>query len=130
VFRCVLGSEGRVLVSRSSGTPMATWAWSILVVSRRRVLEAMFILLEFPSPSRIIFISSHSLPHPLSGSLFRSFTEPNDSYNFLISKACYLQVVCTLLNFLKRGFNLELMLRCAPISYARVESRATDPSFD
>jgi hypothetical protein len=22
------------------------------------------------------------------------------------------------------------MLRCAPISYARVESRATDPSFD
>jgi hypothetical protein len=25
---------------------------------------------------------------------------------------------------------LELMLRCVPISYARVESRAADPSFD
>jgi hypothetical protein len=25
---------------------------------------------------------------------------------------------------------LELMLRCVPISYARVESRAIDPSFD
>jgi hypothetical protein len=25
---------------------------------------------------------------------------------------------------------LELMLSCVPISYARVESRATDPSFD
>jgi hypothetical protein len=26
VFRCVLGSEGYVLVPRSSGTPVATWA--------------------------------------------------------------------------------------------------------
>jgi hypothetical protein len=34
-------------------------------VSRRRVLEAMFILLEFPSPSRRIFIGSHSLPPSL-----------------------------------------------------------------
>jgi hypothetical protein len=34
------------------------------------------------------------------------------------------------LGFLKRGFYLELMLRCVLISYARVESRATDPSFD
>jgi hypothetical protein len=25
---------------------------------------------------------------------------------------------------------LELILRCVPISYARVESRVTDPSFD
>jgi hypothetical protein len=25
VFRCVLGSEGCVLVPRSSGTPVATW---------------------------------------------------------------------------------------------------------
>jgi hypothetical protein len=25
---------------------------------------------------------------------------------------------------------LELLLRCVPISYARVESRAPDPSFD
>jgi hypothetical protein len=34
------------------------------------------------------------------------------------------------LGFLKGGFYLELMLRCVPISYARVESRAADPSFD
>jgi hypothetical protein len=37
------------------------------------VLEAAFILLEFPSPSKRIFIGSHSLP-PLLGSLYRSFT--------------------------------------------------------
>jgi hypothetical protein len=36
-----------------------------LVVSRRRVLEAAFILLEFSSPSRRIFIGSHSLPPSL-----------------------------------------------------------------
>jgi hypothetical protein len=34
------------------------------------------------------------------------------------------------LGFLKRCFYFELMLRCVPISYVRVESRATDPSFD
>jgi hypothetical protein len=34
------------------------------------------------------------------------------------------------LGFLKRGFYLELMLRCASFSYVRVESRDTDPSFD
>jgi hypothetical protein len=51
-----------VLVPRSSGTPVATWAWTTWVVSRRRVLEAVFILLEFSSPSRRIFIGSHSLP--------------------------------------------------------------------
>jgi hypothetical protein len=55
-------SEGCVLVPLSSGTPVATWAWPIWVVSRGRVLEAVFILLEFPSPSRRIFIGSHSLP--------------------------------------------------------------------
>jgi hypothetical protein len=32
-----LGSEGCVLVPRSSGTPVATWAWPTWVVSRRRV---------------------------------------------------------------------------------------------
>jgi hypothetical protein len=58
-------------VPRSSGTPVATWAWPTWVVSRRLVLEAMFILLELPSPSRRIFIGSHSLP--LSGSPYRSF---------------------------------------------------------
>jgi hypothetical protein len=72
VFRCVLGSEGCLLVPRSSGTPVATWAWPTWVVSRRRVLEDVFILLEFSSPSRRIFIGSHSLP-PLSGSPYRSF---------------------------------------------------------
>jgi hypothetical protein len=44
------------------GTPVATWSRPIWVVSRRRVLEAVFILLEFPSPSRRIFIGSHSFP--------------------------------------------------------------------
>jgi hypothetical protein len=34
------------------------------------------------------------------------------------------------LGFLKSGFYLELFLRCVPISYVCVESRATDPSFD
>jgi hypothetical protein len=33
VFRFVLGSEGCVLVPRSSGTPVATWAWPTWVVS-------------------------------------------------------------------------------------------------
>jgi hypothetical protein len=65
VFRCVLGSEGCVLVPRSSGTPVATWTWPTWVVSRRRVLEAVFILLEFSSPSRRIFIGSNSLPPSL-----------------------------------------------------------------
>jgi hypothetical protein len=54
-----------VLVPRSSGTSVATWAWPTWVVSRRRVLEAVFILLEFPFPSRRIFIGSHSLPPSL-----------------------------------------------------------------
>jgi hypothetical protein len=63
VFRCVLGSEGCVLAPRSSGTPVATWAWPIWVVSRRGVLEAMFMLLEFLSPI-------HST---LSGSPYQSF---------------------------------------------------------
>jgi hypothetical protein len=62
---CVLvcfGSEGCFLVPRSSSTSVAAWAWPTWVVSRRRVLEAVFVLLEFPSSSRIIFIGSHSLP--------------------------------------------------------------------
>jgi hypothetical protein len=56
---------------RTSSTPVAMWSWKIWVVSRRRVLEAVFILSEPLSPLRRIFISSHSLP--LSGSPFRSF---------------------------------------------------------
>jgi hypothetical protein len=61
------------LVPRSSSTPAATWAWPTGVVNRRRVLEAVFILLKPPSPSRRIFIGSHSLPPSLSGSPYRSF---------------------------------------------------------
>jgi hypothetical protein len=38
------GSEGYVLVPRSSGTPVATWAWQIWVMSQRSVLEAVFVL--------------------------------------------------------------------------------------
>jgi hypothetical protein len=44
VFRCVLGSEGCVLVPRFSSTPVATWTWPIWVVSRRRMFEAVFRL--------------------------------------------------------------------------------------
>jgi hypothetical protein len=61
-----------VLVPRSSDTPVAAWAWPTWVVSRRHVLEAVFVLLESSSPSRRIFIGSHSLP-ALSGSPYRSF---------------------------------------------------------
>jgi hypothetical protein len=34
------------------------------------------------------------------------------------------------LDLLKIGFYWELLLRCAPYSYIRVESRATDLSFN
>jgi hypothetical protein len=50
------------LVPRTSSTPVAAWSWPTWVVSGRRVLEAVFILSEPPSPSRRIFIGSHSLP--------------------------------------------------------------------
>jgi hypothetical protein len=62
---CVLvsfGSEGCLLVPRSSSTSVAAWAWPTWVVNRRRVLEAVFVLLESPSHSRRIFIDSHSPP--------------------------------------------------------------------
>jgi hypothetical protein len=62
---CVLvcfGSEGCLLVPRSSSTSVAAWAWPTWVVSQRHVLEAVFVLLKSPSPSKRIFISSHSLP--------------------------------------------------------------------
>jgi hypothetical protein len=77
-----------VLVPRSSGTPVATWAWPTWVVSRRRVLEALFILLEFPSPSRRIFIGSHSLP-PLwfAVSVLHLRTYASDSALFLVDAA-------------------------------------------
>jgi hypothetical protein len=66
-FRCACWCVwfGCVLVPRSSGTTVATWAWPTWVVSRRRVLEAVFVLFEFPPPSRRIFFGSHSLPPSL-----------------------------------------------------------------
>jgi hypothetical protein len=45
-------------------------------VSRRRVLEAAFVLLEFSSPSRRIFIGSHSLPPSLVRRIGPSVSDP------------------------------------------------------
>jgi hypothetical protein len=65
---CVLGcfgSEGYLLVPRSSGTPVATWAWPTWAVSRRRVgsrvrlvgvfisFEKNFYRLPFTPPSLV-----------------------------------------------------------------------------
>jgi hypothetical protein len=61
-----------VFVPRTSSTPMATWFWQTEGRSVECVILGVrlsdFILLEFQSPSRRIFIGSHSLP-PLSGRL-------------------------------------------------------------
>jgi hypothetical protein len=71
VGACVL----RLLVEfvpRTSSTPVATWFWQTEGRSAERVILGVrpseFILSEFQSPSRRIFIGSHSLP-PLSGRL-------------------------------------------------------------
>jgi hypothetical protein len=76
VFSGLLGWE---LVPRSSSTSVAAWAWPTWVVSRRRVLEAVLILLEPPSPSRRIFIGSHSLPPSLVRCVGPSASEPQRS---------------------------------------------------
>jgi hypothetical protein len=69
--------EGCLLVPRSSNTPVTAWAWPTWVVSRRRVLEAVFVLLESPSPSRRIFIGSHSLsPLWFAVSVLQVVSEP------------------------------------------------------
>jgi hypothetical protein len=60
-----------LLVPRTSSTLVTAWSCPTWVVSRRRVLEVVFILLEPLSPSRRIFIGSHSLP--LSSLPFRFF---------------------------------------------------------
>jgi hypothetical protein len=61
-----------VFVPRTSSTPVATWFWQTEGRSAERMILGVrpseFILSEFQSPSRRIFISSHSLP-PLSGRL-------------------------------------------------------------
>jgi hypothetical protein len=54
-----------LLVPMSSSTSVAAGTWPTWVVSQRNVLEAVFVLLESPSPLRRIFIGSHSLPPPL-----------------------------------------------------------------
>jgi hypothetical protein len=86
---CVLvcfGSEGYSLVPRSSSTSVAAWAWPTWVVSQRRVLEAVFVLLESwksclscwnPHLLQEEFLSA-PIHSPLSGSPYRSFKY----YNF------------------------------------------------
>jgi hypothetical protein len=76
VSACVL----RLLVEfvpRISSTPVATWFWQTEGRSPESVILGVrpseFILSEFQSPPRRIFIGSHSLP-PL-WSLNRSFTD-------------------------------------------------------
>jgi hypothetical protein len=68
VGACVL----RLLVEfvpRTSSTPVATWFWQTEGRSAERVILGVrlseFILSEFQSPSRRIFIGCHSLPPPL-----------------------------------------------------------------
>jgi hypothetical protein len=75
VGACVL----RLLVEfvpRTSSTPVATWFWQMEGRSAERVILGVrpseFILSEFQSTSRRIFIDSHSLP-PLLWSPNRSF---------------------------------------------------------
>jgi hypothetical protein len=65
VGACVL----RLLVEfvpRTSSTPVATWFWQTEGRRAERVIlgvrPSVFIFLEFQSPSRRIFIDSHSLP--------------------------------------------------------------------
>jgi hypothetical protein len=66
-----------VFVPRTSSTPVATWFWQTEGRSAERLILGVrpseFILSEFQSPSRRIFIGSHSLPLPL-WSPNRSFT--------------------------------------------------------
>jgi hypothetical protein len=55
-----------VFVPRTSSTPVATWFWQTEGRSAERVILGVrpseFIMLEIQSPSRRIFIGSHSLP--------------------------------------------------------------------
>jgi hypothetical protein len=58
-----------VFVSRTNSTPVATWFWQTEGRSVECVILGVrpseFILSEFQSPSRRIFIGSHSLPPSL-----------------------------------------------------------------
>jgi hypothetical protein len=92
VGACVL----RLLVEfipRTSSTPVATWFWQTEGRSAERVnLEvrpSKFILSEFQSPSRIIFIGSHSLPPLLSPNRsFKWYQSRFGSLLTLISLGC------------------------------------------
>jgi hypothetical protein len=70
-----------VFVPRTSSTSMATWFWQTEGRGAERVILGVrpsgFILLEFRSPSRRIFIGSHSLPPPI-WSPNRSFMEADE----------------------------------------------------
>jgi hypothetical protein len=67
-----------VFVPRTSSTPVAMWFWQTEGRSVECVIlgvrRSEFILLEFQSPSRRIFIGSHSLPPLWSPN--RSFRTP------------------------------------------------------
>jgi hypothetical protein len=71
-----------VFVPRTSSTPVATWFWQTEGRSAECVILGVrpseFILLEFQSPSRRSFISSHSLP-PL-WSPYRSFRKAENQH--------------------------------------------------
>jgi hypothetical protein len=70
-----------VFVPRTSSTPVATWFWQTEGRSAERVIlgvrPSQFILLEFRSPSRRIFIGSIHCP-PL--------WSPNRSFNWYLSR--------------------------------------------
>jgi hypothetical protein len=92
-----LGPWGWLLVPRASSIPVAAWSWPTWVVSRRRVLEDVFSLLEPLSPSRRIFIGCHSLRPPSSlvrrigpsrSRLARTSSTRWGSWTFLLLSRC------------------------------------------
>jgi hypothetical protein len=78
VFRCVLGSEGCVLVPRSSGTPVAMWAWPIWVGVGDVCWKPCSSCWSFHL-LREEFLSA-PIHSPLSDSPYRSFTHPAFEY--------------------------------------------------
>jgi hypothetical protein len=78
-----------VFVPRTSSTSVATWFWQMEGRSAEHVILGVrpseFILLEFQSPSRRIFIGSHSLP-PL-WSLNRSINWYQSRFGSLLTLA-------------------------------------------
>jgi hypothetical protein len=71
-----------VVVPRSSGTPVATWAWPTWVVSRRRELEAMFVLLESSSPSRNFYRLRFTPPLSLVRRIGPSYSDSSYDFDF------------------------------------------------